>query len=111
MLMDRHKDEKKDCLPPGGRQSRSVKKNIIKTVCLTIIKIFFWGAALLFLGAAVLLLLYFFDEEGSCMDLDGVWDHDQKICRYDCLAWTKETGCIPHDDPDPGSKIFIQQVE
>ena len=54
------------------------------------------------MGAAVLLLLYFFDEEGSCMDLDGVWDHDQKICRYDCLAWTKETGCIPHDDP--GSK-------
>ena len=45
------------------------------------------------------------------MDLDGVWDHDRKICRYDCLAWTKETGCIPHDDPDPESKIFIKQAE
>ena len=34
------------------------------------------------------------------MDLDGVWDYDQKICRYDCLAWTKEKGCIPLDEPE-----------
>ena len=102
MFMDRHKDEKKDCPPPGGRQSRSAKKNIIKTVCLTIIKFLFALLVLLFLPVAAIFVYLVFDDAGYCLEHGGVWDHDQKICRYDCLAWTKETGCIPHDDP--GSK-------
>ena len=102
--MDRNKDEKKDCSPPGGRQSGSVKKNIIKTVCLAIIKFLFVLFVLLLLPIAAIFVYLVFDH-------GGVWDHDRKICRYDCLAWTKETGCIPHDDPDPESKIFIKQAE
>ena len=102
--MDRNKDEKKDCSPPGGRQSGSVKKNIIKTVCLAIIKFLFVLFVLLLLPIAAIFVYLVFDDAGYCLEHGGVWDHDRKICRYDCLAWTKETGCVPLGDPDQGSK-------
>ena len=31
----------------------------------------------------------------ACMDSGKVYDPVQKICRDDCLTWSKETGCVP----------------
>ena len=31
----------------------------------------------------------------ACMDSGKVYDPIQKICRDDCLTWSKETGCVP----------------
>lgn len=102
--MDRNKDEKKGCPLSGGLQSGSVKKNIIKTVCLTIIKFIFALFVLLLLPIAAIFVYLVFDDAGYCLEHGGVWDYDRKICRYDCLAWTKESGCVPLDDPDQGNK-------
>ena len=97
--MDLNKDEK---LPASLSEEHQKKpeKNIIKTVFLTIMKLVLTGIIALLTLCFVVLVLYFFDESGSCMDLDGVWDDEQKICRYDCLAWSKKTGCVPLDKPE-----------
>ncbi len=39
-----------------------------------------------------------FDDKGYCLSQQhGVWDNDQKICRYDCIKWDKERGCVKED--------------
>lgn len=41
-------------------------------------------------------LYIIFDDAGWCLNSGkGVWDSEQKICRKDCLSWSKETGCEP----------------
>lgn len=60
---------------------------------------FFW--TILGIIAVVLTMLFSFlsmDRVGNCISDGGVWDDDQKICRYDCRAWTKELGCISLDE-------------
>lgn len=40
-------------------------------------------------------IIYLFtDEQGTCKDMGGVWDDNEKRCRNDCLEWNKEYGCI-----------------
>lgn len=40
--------------------------------------------------------ILFWDDKGWCISSGhGVWDSEQKICRKDCLTWSKETGCEP----------------
>jgi len=39
-----------------------------------------------------------FDDKGYCLSSQhGVWDNEQKICRYDCIKWDKERGCVKED--------------
>lgn len=49
-----------------------------------------------------------FDEEGYCLsEQHGVWDNKKKICRYDCIKWDEERGCLKEnalrDDKIPNS--------
>lgn len=46
---------------------------------------------------------YFFflisDDKGYCLsEQHGVWDDNQKICRFDCIKWDKDRGCLKEED-------------
>ncbi len=59
---------------------------------------------LLFIG---FVLFYLFDDASRCIsEYHGVWDGHQNICRYDCLKWTEETGCIPLSTNKTNEKIL-----
>ncbi len=61
--------------------------------------VLYYGALITFFLILIGGLLYlFFDDVGNCLDADGIYDHNRKECRYDCLKWTKEEGCIPLPD-------------
>ena len=67
-------------------------------------RVLFW---LLFVVFAAVFLFLWFDEAGTCFDLGGVWDGNEKRCRCDCLKWTAESGCIPlPDGQHPGEKCM-----
>lgn len=58
----------------------------------------FWNIFAIIGCCIILYLSYilFFDDAGWCISSGhGVWDAEQKICRDDCLTWSKETGCVP----------------
>ena len=53
---------------------------IVETICLHIaIGVFIWSLL---------------EPVGSCLDVGGVYDEHLKECRYDCVKWTPEKGCI-----------------
>ena len=56
-----------------------------------------WNACAIIGVCAILSFLFLmFDREGYCLSEEhGVWDANQKICRHDCLKWSKTDGCIP----------------
>ena len=70
-------------------------KNIKKSL-----RIVFWGLwhifAIIGICVVVSFLFLMFDREGYCLSEEhGVWDNEQKICRHDCLKWSKTEGCVP----------------
>ncbi len=52
-------------------------------------RLFFWVVVI------GLCLIWIYDQDGSCIDVGGVWDNVEKRCRYDCLTWNEEDGCVP----------------
>ena len=61
------------------------------TICICLLVIIMIEAIFLYLA---------FDDAGYCLEHGGIWDGNKKLCRYDCLAWSKETGCVPLDKPE-----------
>ncbi len=78
------------------------KNNLVKTVHKIVSFLYVCVLLLPFLILLGGILFLIFDDIGGCLEMGGVWDDDLKICRYDCLKWTKEDGCIPlPDDYEP----------
>jgi hypothetical protein len=51
-----------------------------------------------------------FDDEGYCLSQqNGVWDNKQKICRYDCIKWDKERGCVKEEQLRDNEKNGIKR--
>ena len=48
----------------------------------------------------VLDFLGFTGPQDFCADAGGVWDSEFGECRFDCLKWQKETGCIMLTDEE-----------
>ncbi len=63
-------------------------------------KILLYGFALIGFAFIATMAFFYFDSAGNCLDAGGVWDEDQKICRYDCDKWKKGKGCIVFDKID-----------
>lgn len=57
---------------------------------------------LIFILVFTLKKIHIFLEQDSCLDLGQVWDYSENRCRNDCLAITRNNGCI---------KMTIEQVK
>jgi hypothetical protein len=69
-------------------------KKIFRNVIFILWNIF----AIIGLVVSAYFLYLVFDEKGYCLsEQHGVWDDEQNICRYDCIKWEKERGCITID--------------
>ena len=63
-------------------------------------RLLLYGFALIGVVIIATALYLFFDKAGNCLDTGGVWDADNKRCRFDCDKWQKAKGCIVLNESD-----------
>ena len=80
----------------------------IKKISWKIFLIFWNICAIIGLVISVYFLYIVFDDKGYCLSSQhGVWDNKQKICRYDCIKWDEERGCVKEEQLRDNEKLHM----